>query len=258
MATYRVHKTKDYTVMSNVHFREKGMSLKAKGLLSLMLSLPEEWDYSINGLCAICVENETSIKSALKELKLFGYLVVNKKMPNETSSGRIEYEYNIYENPQSSEKQGIEKQGVENQPLEIQPLENQGQYNTNKLSTKELNIYKSSTKEKSVNYSAIVNAYNTLCISFPAVRNLSEARKKTIKARINAGYTQEDFITLFKTAQQSDFLKGKNDRNWKADFDWLIKDANMAKVLDGKYNNKTELKKEEYNYSYGQEGVDYL
>ena len=69
MAIYRVHKTKDYTVMSNTHLRDKDMSLKAKGLLTLMLSLPENWDYTINGLVAICKENETAIKSALDELK---------------------------------------------------------------------------------------------------------------------------------------------------------------------------------------------
>ena len=69
---------------------------------------------------------------------------------------------------------------------------------------------------------------------------MTENRKKAIRARLNSGYTQEDFITLFQKAQESDFLKGKNDRNWNADFDWLIKDANIAKVLEGKYDNKKQ------------------
>ena len=116
---------------------------------------------------------------------------------------------------------------------------------------------KDKEKKESINYVAIVDAYKEICTSFPAIRHLSEARKKTIKARFNAGYTQEDFITLFKKAQESDFLKGKNDRKWNADFDWLIKDANMAKVLDGKYDNKGKSNNT-YDYSYGQEGVDYL
>lgn len=133
MGVFKVNKTKNYTIMSNTHLQEKEMSLKAKGLLSLMLSLPENWDYSILGLCSLCVENETAIKTALKELKNFGYLVVTKKMPNETASGRIEYEYNIFEQPQIQgvEKQGIEKQGVENLPLEIPPQENTKRENTN-------------------------------------------------------------------------------------------------------------------------------
>ena len=95
----RVEKTKNYTVMSNYHFKEKKMSLKAKGLLSLMLSLPDNWNYSIAGLVAICKENETAIKSTLKELQEFGYVIIEKIMPDKTESGRIEYVYNIFEKP---------------------------------------------------------------------------------------------------------------------------------------------------------------
>ena len=134
MSTIRVNKTKDYTIMSNCHFREKDMSLKAKGLLSLMLSLPDNWDYSISGLVAICKENESAIKSTLDELKDFGYLVVNKKMPNETDSGRIEYEYVIYESKQDGVKQDLENLGVE-----FQGVENQGQYNIYQLNTEKEN-----------------------------------------------------------------------------------------------------------------------
>ena len=150
MAVIRVNKTADYTVMSNAHFKEKEMSLKAKGLLSLMLSLPNNWDYSIAGLVAICKENETAVKSTLNELKEFGYLVITKKNPNETPSGRFEYEYNIYEIPQKKQPQGKqvkEKQGVENLPVENQGVENQGQLNTNVSNTKELNTEELNTKD---------------------------------------------------------------------------------------------------------------
>ena len=77
--------------------------------------------------------------------------------------------------------------------------------------------------------------YNDTCVSFPKVHSISDARKKAIKARLNT-YSVYDFKTLFKKAESSDFLKGKNARNWSANFDWLIKDANMAKVLDGNYD----------------------
>lgn len=70
-------------IMSNAHLRDTNLSLKAKGLLSVMLSLPEDWDYSITGLVAICKENETEIKATLDELDEFGYLEVTEKMPNE-------------------------------------------------------------------------------------------------------------------------------------------------------------------------------
>ena len=153
----RVNKNENYTVMSNYHLKSKNLSLKAIGLLSKVLSLPNDWDYSISGLSSICKEKETAIKAALDELKEWGYLVVTKLMPNETDSGRIEYVYDFFEvsekdNPDAeqgnseqpnkkvsypkSTKQGVEKQGIENLPLEILPLEiqaveNQGQSKTN-------------------------------------------------------------------------------------------------------------------------------
>jgi hypothetical protein len=90
-------------------------------------------------------------------------------------------------------------------------------------------------------YSEIIDLFNTLCISFPKVTRLSDSRKKAIKARYNH-YSLDDFKRLFEIAESSVFLKGKNDRNWTANFDWLIKDANMAKVLDGNYDNKASSK----------------
>lgn len=130
---FNVHKNENYTIMSNYHLRERDMSLKAKGLLSVILSLPSDWDYSIAGLVAISKENETAVKSALNELKRFGYLKVTKQMPNETESGRIEYAYDIYEQPCAKiaqENLSIDKQGIENLGVE-----NQGQLNTNKTIT---------------------------------------------------------------------------------------------------------------------------
>lgn len=82
--------------------------------------------------------------------------------------------------------------------------------------------------------------YNSVCGSYPRLVKLSETRKKAIRARLRAGYTVEDFRRLFEAAEESDFLKGKNRRNWSATFDWLVADANMAKVLDGNYKNPVE------------------
>lgn len=87
-------------------------------------------------------------------------------------------------------------------------------------------------------YSDIQNLYSSICKSFPKLTKLSDARKKAIKARLNSGYTVDDFKKLFEMSEGSTFLKGKNKRNWRATFDWLIKDANMAKVLDGNYADK--------------------
>lgn len=89
-----------------------------------------------------------------------------------------------------------------------------------------------------IDYNGIKDAYNTLCPSLPSVKSLSDARKKAIKARLKS-YSLEDLYEAFRLAEESDFLKGKNDRNWTATFDWIIKDANIAKILDGNYQNKT-------------------
>ena len=91
---------------------------------------------------------------------------------------------------------------------------------------------------KRVNYQRIADMYNEICISFPKLKSLSESRKKAIKARMNT-YSEEDFKTLFEKAEASDFLKGKNNRNWTATFDWLLKDSNMAKVLEGNYDGNS-------------------
>ena len=135
----RVNHTENYTVMSNRHLRDANLSLKAKGLLSQMLSLPDDWDYTVAGLVSINHEGQTAIENILRELKDAGYVVVSKRYPNETESGRIEYVYTVYESPddcENGEKQEAPKQGVENLPLEIlpveiQPVENRPQLNTN-------------------------------------------------------------------------------------------------------------------------------
>lgn len=92
-------------------------------------------------------------------------------------------------------------------------------------------------KEERIDYIGIKDTFNTTCPSYPSIRTLSESRKKAIKARLNT-YTLDEILEAFKKAEASDFLKGKNDRNWIATFDWIMKDANIAKILDGNYDNK--------------------
>ena len=95
-----------------------------------------------------------------------------------------------------------------------------------------------SREEKSrVDYELVARVYNDTCVSFPHLTTLSDARKKAIKARLNK-YTIEDLQRAFELAEASDFLKGNNGRNWSANFDWIIKDTNIAKILDGNYNNR--------------------
>lgn len=95
---------------------------------------------------------------------------------------------------------------------------------------------KEKDKEKNI-CKQIVDLYHSICISFPKIRSISDARRKAINARLKT-YSLEDFKTVFENAENSSFLKGSNDRNWSANFDWLIADKNMAKVLEGNYADK--------------------
>ena len=90
-----------------------------------------------------------------------------------------------------------------------------------------------------VDYQEVVNLFNQICISYPKVTTLSDKRRKAISARLKA-YRLEGIRKCFEKAEASDFLKGANSRNWSANFDWLMQDSNMAKVLDGNYDNRKE------------------
>ena len=92
-------------------------------------------------------------------------------------------------------------------------------------------------------YKEITDLYNQICTDLPACVKLSESRKKAIRARISSGYTVEDFKTLFQKTKDSSFLAGRNNRNWIASFDWLIKDGNMAKVLEGTFDDRSQEQK---------------
>lgn len=130
MSVFRVHKINDYTIMSNTHFREKDMTLKAKGLLSLMLSLPDDWDYSISGLMLLSKDGKDSVISALNELEKFHYL--NRTQIIDKKGHFSGYDYDIFEKPQS-EISRAEKPNTGN-PY----TENHAQLNTNIFNTKEL------------------------------------------------------------------------------------------------------------------------
>lgn len=120
---------------------------------------------------------------------------------------------------------------------EVQMSGQMSDKSTPEIRDKRLENRDKENRDKRIDYQQIADMYNDTCVSFPKIKALSDARKKAIKARLQ-NYTYEDFKTLFAKAEASDFLKGKNNRDWQATFDWLIKDANMAKVLDGNYDNK--------------------
>ena len=142
MAVFRIERTRDYTVMSNHHLRNANLSLKAKGLLSMMLSLPEDWNYTTRGLAKICKEGVDAIGAALRELEAAGYIVRHKLRDRQ---GRIsDTEYVIYEQPQLR-KPDTDSPDTENPYMDKPDTEKPAELNIEKSNTQKQNIYGSST-----------------------------------------------------------------------------------------------------------------
>lgn len=144
MSVFRVHKTNNFTIMSNHHFKEKRLSLKSKGLLSLMLSLPDDWSYNISGLVKLSKDGKDSVMSALAELEEFGYLVRTR---TKDASGKFTgVQYDIFETPQSenpiAEKPNDEKPNYEksNSEKPQQSITNSINHLENQLTNKEREI----------------------------------------------------------------------------------------------------------------------
>lgn len=183
MSVIRVNNTKGFTVMSNYHFQDKEISLKAKGLLGLMLSLPSNWDYSINGLVAIVKENKAAVQSALKELEEHKYL---KRTRVQDETGRFDYVYDIYEKPYDklpwTENRCTDIQCTENRCTENQPQINTNKQSTNKQNTKELNTnnsLKENCKKETVN--SVIAEYTESKDLQDALHGFVEMRNKARK-----------------------------------------------------------------------------
>ncbi|MDR4024136.1 MAG: DUF6017 domain-containing protein [Clostridium sp.] len=147
MAVYRVQRTRDYTVMSNYHLKDKGLTLKSKGLLSMILSLPEEWNYTTRGLASICKEGVDAIGSALKELETAGYIV---RRQLRGANGRItDTEYIIYEQPQPKKLDMLPSDVVspdtENPDMVKPDTEKPAELNIEKPNTQKQNTHGAST-----------------------------------------------------------------------------------------------------------------
>ena len=188
MAVFRIERTRDYTVMSNHHLRNANLSLKAKGLLSMMLSLPEDWNYTTRGLATICKEGVDAIGAALRELERAGYIVRHQKRDK---SGRItDTEYVIYEQPQPDLSQPDTASPDTENPDMVKP-------DTEKPA--ELNIEKSNT-EKTITYGS-----STDSIPF---RETAAARPPERKGRDAMSVTEiENYRELILENIEYDCLK---------------------------------------------------
>lgn len=171
MGIFRVEKTKNYTTMSNRHFQDKRLSYKAKGLLSLMLSLPEEWDYSVQGLMKLSRDGKDSVMSGINELEDCGYLI---RTQEKDESGRfIGYNYSVYEHPFSENPSS-------GKPLEENPTTvNPPQLNNNKLNTNEL-------KTEASNNCLIKETHKRKNGGKPENRNIEDVFEEFIEDRFSS------------------------------------------------------------------------
>lgn len=213
MSVIRVNKTHDYTVMSNYHLRDKQLSLKAKGLLSQMLSLPDDWDYTVDGLEYINQEGKNSIQSALKELEQTRYLVRTRV---QDEKGRFGYVYDIYENPQA------ETPRTENPCTDKPRTENQPQINTNKQNTNN-KIH----KKKYGEYGKVL---------------LTDAEYEKLKAE----YPNADELVTYLDAAKA--MKGYT---YKSDYlairKWVVRAVEEDKKRNYRGRNRQEVLPEYYN-----------
>ena len=223
MAIIRVQHTKDYTVMANFHLRDRNLSLKAKGVMSFMLSLPDTWDFSMEGLAICSKDGVDSVRSALKELEDSGYLVRSRARDEKGKVGKAIYD--LYEKP------ALEKPILEN-PIQEKPildkpiLEKQAQINTNEINTNELNTkidIVPEQKQEPIPYAEIITYFNKVAGTHYLLRG--KEIKKFIKARWNDGFRLEDFKTVLD----------KKAGQWK-------NDAKMSKYLrfETLFSNKFE------------------
>ena len=191
MAIVRVVKNKDYTVMSNAHLHDKRLSLKAVGLLSIVLSLPDDWHYTVKGLVGSVKDGERAVNGALSELKKCGYLQVNKLYPNSERS-KIEYQYVFYEKPQGIQnvplEQDLQNVDLQNVGLQNVDLQNVGAYintnkqSTNKQNTKELNTNNSlGEKGKKETVNSVIAEYTENKDLQDALHDFVDMRTKTRK-----------------------------------------------------------------------------
>ena len=239
---FEINRKNNYTIVDNSILRNKKVSLKAIGLLCKMYSLPPNWDYSFNGLVSICLESKSAVRTAINELKKFGYIDILKE---QDSKGLFVYRYKVYDTPQ---EYILEKNnpGPDFPAMDHPVLENQHQLNTNKLNTKEYDKYDKSTY---VNNSRFLNELiksGYITIEDNDIKNYYE-----LFNNIKQEYSSEDIYTSIH------YITSKIKLNKFRD-----EDGNEISNKFGYFNNalKSNLNKLEYmksdNDLYGDDYFD--
>ena len=202
--------------------------------------------YTDEMLASIFRREVNTIRLALKVFEQFGMIEIIDNVITIPNWGKHQT-LDAYEKKKARDRERIARKRAEQKLLVAKSPDKSPNMSPDKspdVAFSEGDKERDKDKEKEremIDYNGIRDAYNTTCVSLPSIKSLSEARKKAIRARLNS-YSVDDILTAFRKAEASDFLKGKNDRNWQANFDWIIKDANIAKILDGNYDNGPQRK----------------
>ena len=230
MAVFRVERTRDYTVMCNHHLKDSNLSLKAKGLLSMMLSLPDEWNYTTRGLAAICKEGVDAIGKTLKELELAGYIIRRQLRGKD---GRIsDTEYTIFEKPRKPAPPDTTLPDTENPYLDNPDTEAPDTDNPAQLNTKKSNTQKSNTDLSS-----------THSFFLPAADGMEVAmnRSPTVKigrdAEYPTGFVQQRFekITSMHIEKVMDGIRENTTRVWNTKAYLMAVLFNSVSTIDNHY-----------------------
>lgn len=225
------HRT-GYTCIANELIHDKRMSLNARALMILVLSLPKDWDFTVRGLAKMCGMSEKTVFRYFEELKRLGYLRCAKEKGGD---GRyLERNYIFYES--SVSPQDIIPADT------APPAENDRQYSNNININNKSDKEKKNPAEKAEEYQRILELFCSICVSLPPVTELTVQRYRLME---QAERQTEDFAELFRRIESSDFLTGRNGKWNGCTFDWLLRPETLIKLAEGRYDNRKPLKKEE-------------
>lgn len=230
MSTFRIRKDKDnpYVMLNKEFLDDSNLSWKSKGLLAYLLSLPDDWQIYESEIVNHAKDGKDSLKSAIKELIQLGYI---ERTRERDEKGMLKgYNYSVYERPIQSGKSNVGKSNVGKPATTNNNLTNNDNNIINKLET---------TKEQ---LETILNKYNSIT-ELPKCIKLTDKRKKGINARIKE-YDIETILKALDKVKESNFLKGLDNRDFKANIDWIFNPNNFIKILEDKYKNRTIEKKE--------------
>ena len=289
MSTYFKPKKSNFTMVSNFALRDTNLSRKAKGLYAEIYSYITIPNFKLSKSYLINqgIEGESAFNTMWNELKEKGYLKQYRIRSYKNSNGFI-YEYELLDKPDlttpylinikidgsqgtvhnrkaSNSEDGEKSTLSKNKNLDFVPPQFYTLYNShniqnlgdnNNTDNNNTNIkYKEEYKEEKIDCQEVADAFNETCVSLPRVLKLTNKRKKAINSILKK-YSLEELKNIFKKVEDSSFLNGNSDKWSGATFDWLLKESNFIKVMEGNYDDKGKYNNLHGTPSYDIEGYD--